>query len=36
VKKRQWTSIMSEAEKRAKKTTEKLETISKRKRPQEK
>jgi len=27
---------MSEAEKRAKKTTEKLENISKRKRPQEK
>ena len=36
VKKRHWTGIMSEAEERAKKTTEKLETISKRKHPQEK
>jgi carbon-monoxide dehydrogenase iron sulfur subunit len=36
VKKRQWKTIMSEAEERAKKTTEKLETISKRKHPQEK
>jgi len=36
VKKRQWTNIMSEAEKRAKRTTEKLENISKRKRPQKK
>jgi carbon-monoxide dehydrogenase iron sulfur subunit len=36
VKKRQWKTIMSEAERRAKKTTEKLETISKRKHPQEK
>jgi len=34
--KKQWNSIMSEAEKRAKKTTEKLENISKRNRPQKK
>jgi len=36
VKKKEWTKIMSEAEKRAKKTTEKLENISKRKQTKQK
>ena len=36
IKKKEWTNIIKEAEKRAKKTTEKLENISKRKQTKEK